>query len=143
MPDPAEPALRVFLDANVLYSAALGGKLVRLFDLAGVRLVTNEYALGECWHNLAENEEASTCRDRLEALLVRVEIVPYDITAPLFCPWSLADANDVPILMGAIEARCTHLLTGDARCFGPYFGRVLDGVTILRPGDFLRMHQEP
>jgi len=46
--------------------------------------------------------------------------------------------KDVPILLAAIEARCTHLLTGDVRHFGPYFGNTIEGVSIILPGNYLR-----
>jgi hypothetical protein len=47
--------------------------------------------------------------------------------------------KDVPILLAAIEARATHLLTGDVRHFGPYFGKRIEGIMILVPGEYLRM----
>jgi len=31
--------------------------------------------------------------------------------------------KDRPILLAAIEARATHLITGDKRLFGKYFGK--------------------
>jgi hypothetical protein len=48
-------------------------------------------------------------------------------------------AKDVPILMAAIEAAATHLLTGDREHFGPYFNRRIEGVTILRPAAYLSL----
>ena len=50
----------------------------------------------------------------------------------------LLPAKDVPILLAAIAANATHLLTGDLRHFGPYFGRRVAGVLILTLGDYLR-----
>jgi len=46
--------------------------------------------------------------------------------------------KDVPIILAAIEARATHLLTGDVRHFGPYFGKNVGGVQISLPGEYLR-----
>jgi hypothetical protein len=37
-----------------------------------------------------------------------------------------------------MEARATHLLTGDIRHFGPYLGRKIAGIAILLPGEYLR-----
>ena len=39
----------------------------------------------------------------------------------------------MPILLAAIEARADYLLTGDFRHFGPYFGKKIEGVTIISP----------
>ncbi|MEX2139704.1 MAG: hypothetical protein WD894_10610 [Pirellulales bacterium] len=36
-----------------------------------------------------------------------------------------------PILMAAIAAHATHLLTGDVRHFISYFGRIIAGVRIM------------
>jgi hypothetical protein len=43
----------------------------------------------------------------------------------------------VPILLAAIEARATHLLTGDIRHFGLYFGKRIEGIRIMLPGEYL------
>jgi hypothetical protein len=45
---------------------------------------------------------------------------------------------DALVLLGAIRCRADCLLTGDDD-FASYFGRVIDGVLILRPGDYLRL----
>lgn len=47
--------------------------------------------------------------------------------------------KDVPILLAAIAAHATHLLTGDVRHFGPYFGKKIEGITIMLPGEYARM----
>jgi hypothetical protein len=46
--------------------------------------------------------------------------------------------KDVPILLAAIEARATHLITGDVRHFGAYFGKRIEGILVLLPGDYLK-----
>jgi hypothetical protein len=51
---------------------------------------------------------------------------------------TLLPAKDVPILLAAIEARATHLLTGDIRHFGAYFGKKIEGIVVTRPGAYLR-----
>jgi predicted nucleic acid-binding protein len=49
---------RVFLDANVLFSAAYHAEsgLARLWDREGVQLVTAEYAVEEARRNLRAND---------------------------------------------------------------------------------------
>ena len=50
---------------------------------------------------------------------------------------SLPD-KDERILRGAISSRATHLLTGDRKAFGSFYGRELGGVLVQRPADYLR-----
>lgn len=45
--------------------------------------------------------------------------------------------KDRPILLVAIQAQATHLLTGDKRHFGSLYGQCISGVHILRPADYL------
>jgi uncharacterized protein len=47
--------------------------------------------------------------------------------------------KDRPILLAAIGAGATHLLTGDFRHFGPYYGERIEGVLILPPGEYLSL----
>jgi uncharacterized protein len=46
----------------------------------------------------------------------------------------------IPILLAAVEARATHLLTGGIRDFGRHFGHKIAGILILPPGEYLRAH---
>ena len=39
--------------------------------------------------------------------------------------------KEVPILLAAIEARATHLFTGDLRHFGPCFGKKVSNLPTL------------
>jgi predicted nucleic acid-binding protein len=125
---------RVFLDANVLFSAAYreGAGLLRLWDLADVELVTSGYAAEEARRNL----DAAEARQRLEDLLSRLQLVAEATHVALPRPVRLAE-KDRPILMAAIGAGATHLLTGDVGDFGPLFGRRIEGVLIQTPSEFL------
>ncbi len=126
---------RVFLDANVLFSAAYRERsgLRRLWELEGVQLVTSGYAAAEAQRNLPEGEP----RVRLEALLADVEVGTEALELPLPAGVNLP-AKDRPILLAAVHARATHLLTGDVTHFSPYFGQTIQGVRILRPAEYLR-----
>jgi predicted nucleic acid-binding protein len=130
----------VFLDANVLFSAAYraGSGLSRLWSVEGIRLVTSAYAAAEARRNLARPEQ----RQRLDALLAPIEQIGEDASRRLPDGIELPE-KDVPILSAAIAAGATHLLTGDVMHFGRYFGRTVSGVLILPPGDFLRESHEP
>lgn len=139
MTGQTDPPTRVFLDANVMFAAAMGGLgALKLWGLPNVVLVTTEYAAKEAWENLVWTPDPDGCRDRLQTLLEAVELHPHqDDTGRLFCAWALPDPEDVPILLGAIEHDCEYLLTLDTACFGNFCGACLDGVTILKPGKFL------
>lgn len=127
---------RVFLDANVLFSAAwrTDSGLTALWRLKRARLMSSAYAVEEARRNLETAEQG----ERLAALAADLEIVaepaePLAATAEDQLP-----EDDRPILRAALAGRATHLLSGDRRAFGPFFGRHLAGVEILRPADYLR-----
>jgi predicted nucleic acid-binding protein len=127
----------VFLDANVLFSAAYRREagLRRLWGSSDLRLLTSTYAVEEARRNLVSAQQ----RAELEKLLASVEVlavvsgdlpIPPDIELP---------DKDRPILAAAIHARATHLLTGDFRDFGKYYGQVVQGVLIIPPAEYFRL----
>jgi predicted nucleic acid-binding protein len=126
---------RVFLDANVLFSAAYGSPgLRRLWALAEkghCRLLTSAQAVEEARRNLDRPAQER----RLDRYVRQLEVVP--IPEPQACPLDLPP-EDALIFLAAVEARATHLLTGDLRHFGPYLGRCVSGVRLLRPGEYVR-----
>jgi uncharacterized protein len=129
---------RLFLDANVLFSAAhrRDAGLVQFWKLKGAILCSSHYALEEARINLTEEAQ----RRRLAKLTRRVRLfdaAPRELPSDLSLP-----EKDVPILLAAMEARATHLITGDIRHFGPYFGKQIEGILILSPADFLRKRHE-
>lgn len=126
---------RLFLDANVLFSAAYRSDsgLNRLWKLPDVQLVTSEYAAEEARINLPDE----TQRRRLNQRLATIQVLPAFPAGPLPAGVDLPE-KDRPILLSAIEAHATHLLTGDKEHFGKYFGRDAGGVHILPPGDYLQ-----
>jgi len=128
---------RLFLDANVLFSAAYRADsgLLRLWDLPDTELVTSWYAVAEARRNLATSEQ----RERLEQLLERVRLIgtPEKPKNPSDLSISQIPTKDRPILLAAVAARCTHLLTGDRQHFGHLFGTSIAGVLILRPAEYL------
>ena len=126
---------RVFLDANVLFSAAYrpDAGLVVLWRRAGAALLTSAYAVDEARRNLSGDDQ----RRRLETLVRTCEIVPSPAAALL--PEGLVlPPDDQVIFLAAMAARATHLLTGDRTHFGPYYGRTIAGVLILPPSVYLR-----
>ena len=126
---------RVFLDANVLFSAAYRSDagLVVLWHRAGAALLTSAYAVDEARRNLSGDDQ----RRRLEALVRTCELVPSPVAALL--PEGLVlPPDDQVIFLAAMAARATHLLTGDRTHFGRYYARAIAGVLILPPSVYLR-----
>jgi uncharacterized protein len=126
----------VFLDANVLFSAAYRSDagLCQLWEVPDLELVTSAYAVAEVRRNLDSPERRTT----LETLLQSVQVLATTAGDPrLKLPIELAE-KDRPILVMAVAARATHLLTGDVRHFGRYYGQIVAGVHILPPAAYLR-----
>jgi len=124
---------RVFLDANVLFSAAYRERagLLRLWRLGDTELLTSAYSAEEARRNL----DTSDARSRLEDLLRNVKLVP-ESAEPLPRDVRLAE-KDEPILRSALAASATHLLTGDVRDFGRLLGKRVGGVMVQLPGNYL------
>ena len=125
---------RVFLDANVLFSAAYreNAGLLALWRLPGTDLLASGYAIEEARRNLGSSEK----RGRLDRLLAGVQIVVEG--AEHHVPHSVRLAEkDRPILAAAIAAGATHLITGDLKDFGLLLGRRVEGVLVQTPTDFL------
>jgi predicted nucleic acid-binding protein len=135
---------RVFLDANVLYSAGYKdtSALRELWELTEVELLTSLYAMEEARRNLAIDKPGQI--ESLDRLLGTMTVVA-DPAEGLTLPAGIdLVEKDRPILLAAIAARATHLVTGDKDHFGRYFGQTVVGVLILRPRDYLASHpQEP
>ncbi|HVM59303.1 MAG TPA: DNA-binding protein [Verrucomicrobiae bacterium] len=122
--------MRVFLDANILFSAAKPNSRVRaliaLLTEHG-ECVTNAYAVEEARRNIAVKEPALVAElDRLTARLEIITALITDLEIDL-------QPKDVPILGGAVAGGASHLLTGDERDFGAWFGKTVQGVRIVSP----------
>jgi len=76
---------------------------------------------------------------RLEKLLDSVRIIESVSKGTEIPPGIDLPKKDIPILQAAIQAGATHLITGDFRDFGRYYGRTVEGVTILPPAAYLKL----
>ena len=128
---------RLFLDANVLFSAAYrkDAGVRKLWGLPQTELVTSAYAAEEARRNLGAPEQ----RAELEGLLETVH-VSNPLADPAGHPGIEASGlpkKDLPILRAAVAAVATHLVTGDRRHFGALFGKEVAGVLVVRPADHL------
>ncbi len=120
--------MRVFLDANVVFSAANPGcNIARLIDLV-VRdhtAVTSDFALEEARRNV--QLKRPDWLDGYTALVPRLELAPsllFDLPVEL-------EEKDRPILCAAIRAGCNLLVTGDRKHFGHLDEQTVEGVTIV------------
>ncbi len=131
--------MRVFLDANLLFTAARnpGGKAAFVIELGGAgyfSLFSSDVAREEAERNLAAKYPESL--QRLGELLKAITLVSADLSAD--CPETLP-AKDAVIFQAAVRCRATHLLTCDLRHFGPLMNRpdAAGGIMIQTVAEFL------
>ena len=126
---------RLFLDANVLFSAAYmaNARLRELWRLRDVELWTSRYAVEEARVNLSDEVLRRRLLELSEPLQFR-EAGERRLPARIALP-----EKDAPLLLAAIEAGANYLLTGDVHYFGRYFGKKVDGVVILPPARYLEI----
>ncbi len=127
--------MKVFLDANILFSAAKSDGAVRamlrlLLD-RGHEAWADAYGVTEARRNLAA--KGPQALDVFDALLAHLRLAA---TAPGTVPaaqvaW-LPD-KDRPVLAAAIRLGCDALVTGDRTHFGAGYGQTFGGVTIHSP----------
>ena len=126
---------RIFLDANILFSAAYGSpSLNRLWKLAQQKrclLFASKFVVEEARCNFFHPDQMK----RLENYLPEVRIVS-EVDPSLPCPIELPE-KDRPVLMAAISIKADYLMGGDSTHFGKYFGQTVNGVKICRPRDYL------
>ena len=127
---------RLFLDANVLVSAALKpeSRLGGLWQLDGVRLLGSPHVMAEARRNVREPGAAM----RLETLIVAMVLLPAEPADFEFADDPHLPSKDRPVLLAAIVSKADFLLTGDMAHFGPCFGQTIRGVRIVLPGEYLR-----
>ncbi|MEI6209592.1 MAG: PIN domain-containing protein [Desulfuromonadales bacterium] len=131
---------RVFLDANVLFTAAHNpnGKTAFLIELAVAgkfKLFTSTYAREEAERNICAKYPG--CAVGLEHTLENITIIPVT-SQSAGCP-EILPAKDAPIFAAAVQCRSTHLLTGDTRHFGPLMNRpdLCKGMIVQTVAQFL------
>ena len=127
--------MRIFLDANILFSAAKSAgavrELLRRTEGAGHSLCADTYVVGEARRNLAiKSHEALSAFD---AMLARIQIAPYSPTMLPADIGALLPEKDRPVLAAAIRLRCGALVTGDKKHFGVLYGCEVDAVTVRSP----------
>lgn len=114
-----------FLDANVLFSAALGGPSFRLLldlaDVSSVRLMSSVRCEREAATNIDRKRPDRS--GHLLEVLKRVEVADPDLGSQNDRAAQLVPASDVHVLAAALALRVTVLLTGDVTHFGHLMDR--------------------
>jgi predicted nucleic acid-binding protein len=130
----------VFLDANVLFSSALGGPVFELLlDLAHngtIRLTTSRACVIEAETNLERKRPDGY--DALGPILATVSIQA-EVAADEHLGWAegLIDPDDAHVLAAARRASADVLLTGDTTHFGQPMRRDDLGLQVRTPRAFL------
>lgn len=123
---------RVFIDSSVLIAAALrenshlAGNLAR----TDVGFLVSPYVLWEAQNNLPERGQ----RIRLVQITNGIEQVRGTLAG--FATNINLPEKDIPVMLGAIKGKATHLITLDKSHFGPYFGQTVDGICIVQAVDY-------
>lgn len=126
--------MRVFLDANILFSAAKSDGAIRellsILSRRGDKLCADPYVIEEARRNLAAKSPGSAAV--LETLMNTIETIPMAAASPDLATYGLPE-KDRPVLVAAIRGRCSILLTGDRTHFGQLYGKRIQGVDVLSP----------
>ena len=131
--------MKLFLDANILFTAAHNPKGKSLFVIELGRqgyweLFSSPYALEEARRNLERKFPRSL--DDLGRLQHGIHLIEH--RAGLDFPEGLAQ-KDQPIFQAALACQATHLITGDLKDFGPFMNQPENtfGVCIQTVAEFL------
>ena len=127
--------MRIFLDANILFSAAKSDSAIRmllgLLQEAGHECHANTFVVEEARRNLALKAPGSLpvldrLLDRIHVAQVTANPVEFDVVRSL-------PEKDRPVLAAAMQLDCEALVTGDRKHFGALYGKTLGGVKIHSP----------
>lgn len=132
--------MRIFLDANILFSAAKSDGAVRqlcrwLLD-QGHECWADDYVVVEARRNLSRKEEEA--EPELDGLVARLHVAAAQSPSRSSREAEWLPEKDRPVLIAAVRLRCDALLTGDRTHFGSGYGKVFGGVTIHSPSSLAR-----
>jgi len=127
--------MRIFLDANILFSAAKSDRAIRqllrlLLDARHV-CVIDEFVVAEARRNLVAKYPKAV--SELDSIVLAIGVNPFASDANSTPEVVWLPEKDRPVLASAIRLRCDALLTGDRTHFGAGYGKTFSGVTIYSP----------
>ena len=127
--------MRIFLDANILFSAARADgavrKLLAITEAAGHELWADAYVFEEARRNLAAKTPGGL--PVLNAMAGRIKIGGMSADNSLLPDMVNLPEKDRPVLAAAIRRHCDILVTGDRTHFGQLYGKTIQGVSVLSP----------
>lgn len=138
---PEATRWRVFLDANILFSAAKSAgaerALLQLLIDRDHECWVDEYVVAEARRNLqAKGPDALVALDARLPLLRRAG-TPRSLITSAGRDLDWLPEKDRPVLAAAIRLRCDRLVTGDRTHFGVGYGRSYGGVRVCSPRQLL------
>jgi predicted nucleic acid-binding protein len=120
--------VRIFLDANILFSAAASGSATRKLLKAAAQyseVLTSPHTWEEARINIRKKRP-----DELKGLQELQKWI--QISAAFKSDLKIKlPKQDVPVLAGAIGSQSTHLWTSDKKHFGKWYGKEVYGVMIV------------
>ena|SRR5437762_7681134 len=127
--------MRIFLDANILFSAAKSDGAVRelverLID-ARHECWVDGYVVDEARRNLVAKAPHGAAA--LEKLLPRLRLADAHPASDTHTAAPKLADKDRPVLAAAIRLGCEALVTGDRTHFGAFYGKKPGGVAIHSP----------
>jgi predicted nucleic acid-binding protein len=127
--------MRIFLDANILFSAAKTDgamrELIRLLRAAGHELWADGYVLEEARRNLAAKTPVGV--GALEAIIAEIRVAEAHPAGADARFSAKLPEKDRPVLAAAVRLGCEALVTGDRKHFGALYGKSVAGVAIHSP----------
>jgi predicted nucleic acid-binding protein len=127
--------VRIFLDANILFSAAKSaGAIRRLLELlldGGHACCVDGFVVAEARRNLELKAPGGPVT--LDSLLDRLDAAPMQVLDPEIESKLPLPEKDRPVLAAAIRRNCEALITGDRTHFRALYGRTIHGVKIHSP----------
>jgi hypothetical protein len=127
--------VRIFLDANILFSAARADGAIRQFlaltEAAGHELWADAYVFEEARRNLAAKTPDSL--PVLDAMVARIKIGGLRAGGTSLPETLVLPEKDRPVLAAAIYHHCDILVTGDRTHFGALYGKTIRGVRVMSP----------
>ena len=140
--------MRIFVDANVLFSAARSSGAIRtllqMLQSKGHALAADAYVVAEARRNL-EAKAGADALAYLEDLLGHIEVrqVSYADGAQEESLVRWLPEKDRPVLLAAMAMQCDVLLTGDRTHFGAGYGKTFAGVMVYAPAQLARVLWSP
>jgi uncharacterized protein len=133
---------RLFLDANVLFSAAhkrqsAQGLLIDFAETKQIQAISSAYAFDEAQRNLAR--KSPNALSLWSSITSVIGLAPEPDREHLIWAETQVAAKDAPILASAAIAKVDWLVTGDRRDFGHLFSTTQRGILIITPAEAIRI----